>query len=248
MMLWITSFVAAPGRRAFLQAFFVFALLLGLSACGSKQSMDGARSDDEMLGTMHDDEASVTSLEGEEDVSFNESAAAPRRRAVPAVRNATRSGSGRVNEVTVQQGDSLRSIAERKDVYGTGMLYPLIYKANKDRIPDPLRLVAGLKLVIPRDVSGAEVEIAQEEAMTGQFLDSSPLGAEQTASVPSKAANASEGGGLGWLWFLILLLAGAGAGYVLWMRRKAAALAASVQTPQAAKPVPGPPPLPTSHS
>jgi len=49
---------------------------------------------------------------------------------------------------TVQRGETLSEIAERDDVYGNSLLWPLIWQANRKALPDPNRLRAGQKLVI----------------------------------------------------------------------------------------------------
>ncbi|QBQ55721.1 PRC-barrel domain-containing protein [Nitrosococcus wardiae] len=49
--------------------------------------------------------------------------------------------------VTVQQGDTLASIAQR--VYGNADKWRLIYEANRDKIEDPERLLVGTELTIP---------------------------------------------------------------------------------------------------
>ncbi|MCD6219613.1 LysM peptidoglycan-binding domain-containing protein [Candidatus Calescamantes bacterium] len=48
---------------------------------------------------------------------------------------------------TVVKGDSLWKISEK--FYGTPLKWPLIYKANQDKIKDPNRIYPGQKLVIP---------------------------------------------------------------------------------------------------
>ena len=48
---------------------------------------------------------------------------------------------------TIQKGDTLWKIAD--EMYGDGKKWKNIYRFNKDKIKDPNRLKAGLKLVIP---------------------------------------------------------------------------------------------------
>ena len=205
---WVSFF-----RRASL-ALLVLALGLGLSACGSKRSMESGKTDDE-VGQVHSDDP-VTRIEGEEEgvakASFDEAAAARKARAATLPSGSTRSGAGKLKDVTVRPGDTLWKIAERKDVYGSGWLYPLIYKANQDRIKDPNKLDAGMKLKVPRDVPDPEVEMAKEEAMTGQYLDASPLNGAKPApapvakAVPVKAPEAKSGRSKTWLVLLLLAL------------------------------------------
>lgn len=216
-MVWITLPLSKTRRRLLLQGLAAFLLLAGLSACGSKRSMEAARSDDE-LGAVHDE---TTRIEGQDDesVSFDDQAAARHRRVSHIKGGNTRSGPGKLTEYTTKAGDTLWKIAERKDVYGSGWLYPLIYKANLDTIKNPAQLAAGLLLKIPRDVPDPDVEIAKEEAMTGQFLDTSPLAGAQPTPVPAAPTPSKTGGG-GWLLGLVLLAAAVG-GAVWWRKRKA---------------------------
>lgn len=223
MTFWISSASTIERRRLLMQglaAFFVL-LALSLSGCGSKRSMEGARSDDE-LGTVQEEE-SATQVEGQEEeaVSFDEAAEA-RRRKVAAIKGGnTRSGPGKLDSVTTKEGDTLWKLAERKDIYGSGWLYPLIYKANKEKIKDPRKLEAGLVLKIPRDVPDPEVEIAKEEAMTGQILDAPVAAAPKAPAAPAKPA--ARKGGWGWLLWLLLLAAAGGGAYAWWRKRQAAA-------------------------
>ncbi|MBI5624829.1 MAG: LysM peptidoglycan-binding domain-containing protein [Elusimicrobia bacterium] len=54
----------------------------------------------------------------------------------------------------VQPGDTLRSIAEK--VFGNAEQWVDLYQANEDRVLRGGDLVPGQKLIIPRDVTGAE--------------------------------------------------------------------------------------------
>lgn len=69
-----------------------------------------------------------------------------------------------VNQVEVREGETLSNIAARQEVYGDPLLWPLVYKANRDQIKDPKRIFPGQSLVIPRDKSEEEKEAAREEA------------------------------------------------------------------------------------
>jgi nucleoid-associated protein YgaU len=51
-------------------------------------------------------------------------------------------------DYTVQGGDTLSGIASRDAVYGNSLLWPLLWEANRDRVPDPHRLKAGMTLTI----------------------------------------------------------------------------------------------------
>jgi nucleoid-associated protein YgaU len=65
---------------------------------------------------------------------------------------------------TIVEGESLFTIAGKKKVYGDALLWPLIYKANRDQIKDPQQIYPGQRLTIPRDVSELEMEEARNTA------------------------------------------------------------------------------------
>jgi hypothetical protein len=211
-----------------------------LAGCGGHSSMQsGQNSDDNAAQVQTTDGSGDTStvrLKGEEEggATFDEkkadhdAAEAARAAALPS--GSTRSGAGKVQTVTVKEGDTLMTIAARKEVYGSKWLYPLILQANKDRIKDPNHLEVGVQLVVPRDVPDPKVEIAKEQAMTGELLDGTPLaGAAVSATanaVPTVVADTyvprpvKHHSNLG-LWILLAVLLGAG-GWWLWSRRDSA--------------------------
>jgi nucleoid-associated protein YgaU len=51
----------------------------------------------------------------------------------------------------VKKGECLWYIAGYEQIYGNPLKWPLIYKANKDKIKDPDLIYPGQVLVIPRD-------------------------------------------------------------------------------------------------
>jgi LysM repeat protein len=65
---------------------------------------------------------------------------------------------------TVAEGDNLSRIAEQNAVYGDGYLWPLIFKANTDKLSDPEKLKPGMVLVIPRNLSQPEIDAASSYA------------------------------------------------------------------------------------
>lgn len=65
---------------------------------------------------------------------------------------------------TVTEGENLFAIAARRKVYGDALLWPLIYKANRDQIKDPQQIYPGQRLTIPRGVSEEEMEQARTTA------------------------------------------------------------------------------------
>lgn len=68
------------------------------------------------------------------------------------------------NEIEVAAGENLADIAARKEVYADALLWPLIYRANRDQIKDPTVIFAGQLLVIPRDKTEDEQSAARLEA------------------------------------------------------------------------------------
>ncbi|HEX9874900.1 MAG TPA: LysM peptidoglycan-binding domain-containing protein [Deferrimonas sp.] len=69
-----------------------------------------------------------------------------------------------VSDYTVAEGETLWTIAARRDVYSDALLWPLIYKANRDQIKDPRQIYPGQSLTIPRDSSEQDKETAREVA------------------------------------------------------------------------------------
>ncbi len=79
----------------------------------------------------------------------------------------------------VRSGENLFAIAARRNVYGDALLWPLIYKANRDQIKDPQQIYPGQVLTIPRDVSDAEKDEARTTARESKIF-------QQPASVNGK--------------------------------------------------------------
>ncbi len=76
-----------------------------------------------------------------------------------------------LNQVEVLDGEDLAMVAARDEVYGDELLWPLIYKANRDQIKDPRQVFPGQTLIVPRDKTQAEQEEAREEARALQLFD-----------------------------------------------------------------------------
>jgi nucleoid-associated protein YgaU len=64
----------------------------------------------------------------------------------------------------VKEGEALMDISRRAEIYNDPYQWPLIYKANRDQIRDPLIIFVGQKLIIPRLVSAEEVIEARKQA------------------------------------------------------------------------------------
>lgn len=71
----------------------------------------------------------------------------------------------RVERYEVRAGQNLAEIASLPEVYGDGLLWPLIYRANRDQIKTPREIAPGQVLDIPRDKNNEELEAARREAL-----------------------------------------------------------------------------------
>ena len=80
-------------------------------------------------------------------------------------RKAVKESPALLMDVEVEPGATLFTIAARPDVYHDGLLWPLIYKANRDQIKDPLKIFPGQMLKIPRDKTAEELAAARQEAL-----------------------------------------------------------------------------------
>jgi nucleoid-associated protein YgaU len=66
----------------------------------------------------------------------------------------------KISSYTVSSNDSLWDIAAKAEVYGNADMWPLLWKANKDKIKLPDTIEMGVKLVIDRDASPESVAAA----------------------------------------------------------------------------------------
>lgn len=62
---------------------------------------------------------------------------------------------------TVMRNETLPQIAALPDVYGDQMLWPLLYRANRDQIRDPAHIWPGQVLRIPRNLNNEEIAEAR---------------------------------------------------------------------------------------
>ncbi|MFQ5699725.1 MAG: LysM peptidoglycan-binding domain-containing protein [Myxococcota bacterium] len=70
-------------------------------------------------------------------------------------------------EHVVQPGETLWSIAEAPGVYGDPLMWPLIYRFNRDQIKDPARIYPGQQLQIPMRPARKDRISARAEAASG---------------------------------------------------------------------------------
>lgn len=75
-----------------------------------------------------------------------------------------------ITEIAVREGETLSDVSSRPEVYGDPLLWPLVYKANRDQIKDPQQIFPGQVLMIPRDKSDEEKAVAREEARNSELF------------------------------------------------------------------------------
>lgn len=64
----------------------------------------------------------------------------------------------------VGEGETLWTISAQPEVYNEGLLWPLLYQANRDQIKDPRQIFPGQTLSIRRDMTQNELEEARQKA------------------------------------------------------------------------------------
>ncbi len=67
---------------------------------------------------------------------------------------------------TVQPGDTLWGIAARPAIYRDPLLWPILYRGNRDRLDDPDMLYPRQELAVPRGYSQDEANVARQRART----------------------------------------------------------------------------------
>ncbi len=70
----------------------------------------------------------------------------------------------KVSEYDVREGETLWTISAQPQVYNEGLLWPLLYQANRDQIKDPRQIFPGQILSIRRDMTPQELEDARQKA------------------------------------------------------------------------------------
>jgi len=71
---------------------------------------------------------------------------------------------------TVGSGETLWTIAAHSRVYADPLLWPLIYRANRDQIKNPRQIYQGQVLSIPRQLSTSELTTARETARNSSIF------------------------------------------------------------------------------
>lgn len=69
-----------------------------------------------------------------------------------------------VSSYDVGEGETLWTISAQPEVYHEGLLWPLLYQANRDQIKDPRQIFPGQTLSIRRDMTPEELEEARQTA------------------------------------------------------------------------------------
>jgi nucleoid-associated protein YgaU len=72
----------------------------------------------------------------------------------------------RPEQYRVMRGDTLWSISGQEKIYRNPLMWPILYKANRQDILDPDRLFPQQRLAIPRHLSQEEISSAIQRART----------------------------------------------------------------------------------
>jgi len=73
---------------------------------------------------------------------------------------------GAMGQYTVMAGDSLWAISGKSEVYGNPYQWPLIYKANRDKIKDADLIYPGQEFDIDQSASASDIDAAVNHAKT----------------------------------------------------------------------------------
>ena len=75
-------------------------------------------------------------------------------------------GTGAAGDYQVAKGDNLWNISAKSEVYSNPYQWPLIYKANKDKIKDADLIYPGQNLAIDQGASASDIDAAVQHAKT----------------------------------------------------------------------------------
>ncbi len=78
------------------------------------------------------------------------------------------------SDYIVGDGENLWTISAQPEVYGEGLLWPLLYQANRDQIKDPRQIFPGQSLSIRRDMTEADLEDARQRARESDIFPVPP--------------------------------------------------------------------------
>jgi nucleoid-associated protein YgaU len=83
-----------------------------------------------------------------------------------------------ITSYSVGEGETLWTISAQSQVYGDGLLWPLLYQANRDQIKDPRQIFPGQVLSIRRDMSDRDIEDARQRARESDIFPVSDPGVQ----------------------------------------------------------------------
>lgn len=89
-----------------------------------------------------------------------------------------------ITHYEVVNGETLWTISALQEVYNDPLLWPLLYKANRDQISDPRTIYPGQVLSIPRKLSENEINDAREQARQSDIFPVEILQKKQDAVQP----------------------------------------------------------------
>ena len=79
----------------------------------------------------------------------------------------------------VGEGETLWTISAQPQVYNEGLLWPLLYQANRDQIKDPRQIFPGQSLSIRRDMIQTELDDARQKARESDIFPVSDAAAKE---------------------------------------------------------------------
>ena len=78
------------------------------------------------------------------------------------------------SDYAVGNGENLWTISAKPEVYGEGLLWPLLYQANRDQIKNPRQIFPGQSLSIRRDMTETDLEDARQTARESDIFPVPP--------------------------------------------------------------------------
>ena len=109
-------------------------------------------------------EQAVTQEEAKTETAMPETAAM--ETAATEESSQTNSGMNAGDSYSVVSGDNLWNISGKNEIYGNAYQWPMIYKANRDKIKDADLIYSGQTLEIDRSASQADIDAAINHAKT----------------------------------------------------------------------------------
>ncbi len=90
-----------------------------------------------------------------------------------------------VNAYAVHEDDdTLWKISSRREVYGDPLLWPILYRANRDQIKDPRKIYSGQTLEVPRGIAEKDKDEARNQARQSEIFPLDTLLPEASAHNP----------------------------------------------------------------